>query len=136
MARGIEFRPLTPTSLHGTFNRCGMPMGIKIKGTRIDNVYRVANLSADTDFDFEIEGSHITNAHTIIEVRDRPGLLGLPENTPPEHLLEALRILRESASKPIETRRSLLNETQLFHWLGPTADIVTIGTAMLGLLFK
>jgi len=81
-----------------------------------------------------IDGLEIKNTQSAIEVRDPPGLLqalGLPHDTPPSYLIEALKLLEDSSSLPTEQRIEKLRDSRLIRWLGVGADLVSVGTVLL-----
>lgn len=107
-------------------------MAINIKGFRIDNCH--VGISAPKDANMNIDGLEITNTHKAFELRDPPSLLqslGLPANTPPAYLLEALRILEEARTLAPAARIEKLRESNLVKWLGATADLTGLGATLL-----
>lgn len=57
--------------------------------------------------------------------------LGLPKDTDPEYVKEAIEVLKNNADAPEEAKRYLLSKTKLFQWLGDVSSVVTIGTALI-----
>jgi|GEM_PF-3676599 len=107
-------------------------MALNLKNVRIDNCG--TGISAPKDAHIVADGLEITNTARAIELRDPPGLLqslGLPANTPPQYLIDALKILEAGSALPNEARIERLRESTLVKWLGVTADITGIGTALL-----
>lgn len=107
-------------------------MALNLKNVRIDNCG--TGISAPKDAHIVADGLEITNTARAIELRDPPGLLqslGLPANTPPAYLIEALRILEGASALPERERVNQLRESALVKWLGAVADLTTIGTTLL-----
>jgi hypothetical protein len=107
-------------------------MGINISGFRIDNCH--IGISAPKDANMKIEGLEISNTYKAFELRDPPSLLqslGLPPNTPPVYLIEALRILEGSSKLESAARIEKLRESNLVKWLGVTADLTSLGVTLL-----
>jgi hypothetical protein len=107
-------------------------MGITLKNVTIDNCG--TGISTPSDAIIHADGLVITNTRKAIEIRNPAtllGALGLPENTPPELLIDALRHLRQNSHLPREQRVESLRETQLLKWLGAAADLVGLGQALL-----
>jgi hypothetical protein len=103
-------------------------MALHLKNVRIDNCG--TGLSAPTGAQIFADGLEITNTKQAIELRDPPGLLqalGLPVNTPPEYLVEALKILEGA---PPDERAEMLRESRLVKWLGVTADLTGLVTVL------
>ena len=107
-------------------------MGITLKNVTIDNCG--TGISAPADAKIDADGLVITNTQKAIELRNPAtllGALGLPENTPPELLIDALRHLRQQSQLPRGKRIESLRETGLLKWLGASADLTTLGQALL-----
>lgn len=107
-------------------------MALRLKNVRIDNCG--TGISAPKDAQIHADGLEITNTRRAIELRDPPGLLqslGLPTETPPPHLIEALKLLEGSLTLPQEQRIERLRESSLIKWLGVTADLSGLGTTLL-----
>lgn len=107
-------------------------MALHLINARIDNCG--IGISAPKDAHIVADGLEITNTSRAIELRDPPGLLqslGLPANTPPQYLIDALRILEAEGALPPEARIERLRESSLVRWLGVTADLTGIGTTLL-----
>lgn len=107
-------------------------MALHLKNVRIDNCG--IGISAPKDAQIHADGLEITNTRRAIELRDPPGLLqllGLPPETPPQYLIEALKLLEGSHTLPPEQRIDRLRESSLIKWLGVTADLTGLGTTLL-----
>ncbi len=107
-------------------------MALHLKNVRIDNCG--TGISAPKDAQIHADGLEITNTRRAIELRDPPGLLqslGLPAETPPPYLIEALKLLEGSYALPPEQRIERLRESNLIKWLGVTADLTGLGTTLL-----
>lgn len=107
-------------------------MGLILKDVRIDNCG--TGISAPKDADINVDGLEITNTACAIELRDPHAFLqslGLPKDTPPNYLIEALKILEDSSSQSAGARVEKLRDSSLIKWLGVTADLTGIGTALL-----
>jgi hypothetical protein len=107
-------------------------MALHLKNVRIDNC--CTGISAPKDAHISADGLEITNTTQAIELRDPPGLLqslGLPADTPPQYLIDALKILEGVSTLPTEARIERLRESSLVKWLGVTADLTGIGTILL-----
>ena len=107
-------------------------MAINLKNVRIDNCG--TGISAPKDAHINADGLEITNTKLAIDLRDPPGLLqslGLPYETPPLYLIEALKILEVSSNLPPVERIERLRESNLVKWLGVTADISGLGAVLL-----
>ena len=107
-------------------------MTMFLKDVHIDNCG--TGISAPKDARIHADGLTITNSGRAIEIRDPPGLLqalGLPAATPPEYLIEALRILEGAQALPPERRTEALRESKLIKWLGASADLASIGNVLL-----
>ena len=110
-------------------------MTLNLRNVRIDSCG--TGISAPKDADINADGLEITNTKRGIELRDLPGLLqklGLPPETPQAELIEAYGILKGAASLPQEEREKKFRETNLVKRLGVTADLTTLGTALLSSL--
>jgi hypothetical protein len=57
--------------------------------------------------------------------------LGLPVNTDPEYVKDAIKVLQSNNDAPEDVKRYMLTKTKLFEWLGNTSSIVTIATALI-----
>lgn len=107
-------------------------MALHLKNVRIDNCG--TGISAPKDAHINADGLEITNTARAIELRDPPSLLqslGLPANTPPQYLIEALKIMEGASGLAPEARIERLKKSSLVKWLGVTADLTGIGTALL-----
>ena len=107
-------------------------MTLKLKNVRIDNCGTGISMSIGTQLD--ADGLVITNTRRAIEVREPQSLLqslGLPATTPPEFLIEALRILEGASGLPPNARIQKLSESRLSKWLGVTADLAGLGSVLL-----
>ncbi|MCU8291140.1 hypothetical protein OC525_21635, partial [Vibrio vulnificus] len=105
---------------------------LNLKNVKIDRC--VTGISAPKDAHINADGLEITNTQKAIELRDPPNLmksLGLPENTPPEYLIDAMKILEGNQNLPNNERIDSLQKSSLLQWLGTSADLVTIGTVLL-----
>jgi len=102
-------------------------MALHLKNGWIDNCG--TGISAPNDAQIHADGLSITNTHRAIELRDPPGLLqqlGLPADTPPLYLIEALKLLDSSHTLPQEQRMERLRESRLIKFLSITADLTSI----------
>jgi hypothetical protein len=107
-------------------------MALHLKNVRIDNCG--TGISAPKDAQIHADGLEITNTRRAIELRDPPGLLqslGLPADTPPLYLIEALKLLEDSHTLLPEQRIERLRESSLIKWLGATADLTGLGATLL-----
>ena len=107
-------------------------MALNLKNVRIDNC--CTGISAPKDAHIIADGLEITNTAQAIELRDAPSLLqllGLPEDTPPAYLIEAMKILEGARAFPENERIGQLKESALIKWLGAGADLTTIVTTLL-----
>ena len=107
-------------------------MALHLKNGRIDNCG--TGISAPNDAQIHADGLEITNTRRAIELRDPLGLLqslGLRAETPPQYLIEALKLLEGSHTLPPEQRVEGLRESNLIKWLGVTADLTGLGTTLL-----
>ncbi|WP_223535543.1 hypothetical protein [Pseudomonas sp. GL-B-16] len=78
----------------------------------------------------------IANCNTAIEYRDPPSLissLGLPAETPPKVVLEALKILRSHEKQAPEQRVTLLKKSNIGPFLQGAANATTAATNLLAL---
>jgi len=80
----------------------------------------------------------ITETGTAVEQRDAQlsagdlmRLLGLPGDTPVQHLVEALRIAEEAKGKPRPEQIQAIQTSSLVEWLGSTADITAVAAVLL-----
>lgn len=109
-------------------------MGITIKNCHIENCG--VGISTDNSINLDISGTSIVGCRKAIELRDKPGVLqsiGLPANTPPELLIEALTLLLNYKDQETEPLKDTLLKTKLFNWLDGTANVATILTSLLSL---
>jgi len=107
-------------------------MVINLKNVRIDNCG--TGISAPKDAQINTDGLEIKNTKNAIELRDQPSLLlslGLPNDTPPSYLIEALNILDKHNTLAPAIRIEKLRKSNLIKWLGVTADLTTLGTTLL-----
>jgi hypothetical protein len=92
-------------------------------------------ISAHKDAEMYIDGLNVTNARRAIVLRDEPGLfqkLGLPDDTPPQYLIAALKILEAGSALPDEAPIEQLEGSDLFQWLREVnADVIGIGKALI-----
>jgi hypothetical protein len=105
---------------------------LNLKNVRIDNCG--TGISAPKGAAINADGLEITNTKMAIELRDPPSFmqkLGLPHDTPPQYLIEALRILENNSHLPQEQRVQKLRESKLLKWLGAAADITGLGSVLL-----
>lgn len=105
---------------------------LTLKNVTIDNCG--TGISAPKDALIHADGLKITNTGKAIDLRDPPSLmqsLGLPENTPPAYLVEAIKALEGSKALPVEQRSQALHESRLFKWLGHTANLSGIASALM-----
>ncbi|CAG36445.1 hypothetical protein [Desulfotalea psychrophila] len=105
---------------------------LNLKNVRIDNCG--TGISAPKDAKINADGLEITNTKQAIELRDPPSLmikLGLPENTPPMYLIDAMKILEGNKKLPDKKRIDSLKNSPLVEWLGTAADLATIGCVLL-----
>nr|WP_319537218.1 hypothetical protein [uncultured Vibrio sp.] len=89
--------------------------------------------------DISFEKTRITDNETGVDVfisKEDIIALGLPEDTDPAYVKEAIIILKDNADAPEEVKRYMLSKTKLFEWLGNASSIVTIGTALIQLASK
>ncbi len=89
-------------------------MALHLKNVRIDNCD--TSISAPRDAQIHADGLEITNTRRAIELRDPLGLLqslGLRAETPPQYLIEALKLLEGSHTLPPEQRVEGLRESNL-----------------------
>ena len=107
-------------------------MALHLNNVKIDNCG--TGISAPKDAQIHADNLEITNTLRAIELRDPPGVLqslGLPADIPLEYLVEALKILEGSPTQPVDQRIEGLRESSLMKWLGVTADLTAVGTALL-----
>lgn len=107
-------------------------MPLHLINVTIDNCG--TGISAPHDADIRANGLAITNTNQAIEIKLPQSLreqLGLPQNTPPEYITEALQMMIETKNKSQEERLHIFNTTRLANFLGIGADLVTIGTAFM-----
>jgi len=107
-------------------------MAINLTNVRIHDC--ITGISAPKDAPINAHGLEITNAKCAIELRDPPGLfqsLGLPADTPPQYLIEALKILEGTTNLQQHERIEKLRDSSLVKWLGVTADLTGLGIALL-----
>jgi hypothetical protein len=86
-------------------------------------------ISMPSDAPVEFNGLTIKGCVQAIEMRDPPSLLtslGLPSDTPPQLLIEALNILQANSSSPLENKTEILQTSSLFNWLGASANLTSI----------
>lgn len=105
---------------------------LTLKNVRIDNCG--TGISAPKDAVIHADGLEITNTGKAIDLRDPPSLLqalGLPAGTPPQHLLDAIQLLEANKALPPEQRSQALHSSSLFKWLGNTANLATISSALI-----
>lgn len=99
-------------------------------------------VSAPKDTELSIGDADITNtgiAFCFTEPPPEPTLiqkLGLPADTPPELVMEALEILKEARLLSDEERMTQLRNTGLGKWLEKTASLATVGTALATIISK
>lgn len=96
----------------------------------------VTAVSLGHDHDAEIVDVNI-NAQVGVLVRDKPSLLatlGLPAETAPEIILEALVLLKQSETLPQEDRIAGLRDTRLVNLLGAGTNLVTLYTTLLSFI--
>lgn len=99
----------------------------KFTNIHIENCGTGVSMSSDAPVEFN--GLTIKGCQKAIEMRDPPSLLsslGLPSETPPELLIEALKILQSNSSSPLEKKTEALQGSSLFNWLGASANLASI----------
>lgn len=82
-------------------------------------------------------GTTFNDLGKMLEVRDPPSVyqtLGLPADTPPEVLIEALTLLSAVKDRPIEEQKEALRGSRLVSLLGVGANVATILSALAPLL--
>ncbi|MCX9157287.1 hypothetical protein OPU71_14255 [Niveibacterium sp. 24ML] len=107
-------------------------MAIHLNNVRISNCG--GGISAPKDAEIHANNLEIVNTAQAIELRDPPSILqrlGLPPETPPEYLIEALKILEATNDMPQNERLDRLRESKLIKWLGVTADLTGLGTTLI-----
>ena len=105
------------------------------ENVHIEGFEKGITMPADAPASFD--GLLIKGCKIAIELRDPPSLLekiGLPKDTPPEFLLEAIKIIENSDSSSPKKVEDLLQRSKLFEWLGASANIATISTALFQLM--
>lgn len=112
-------------------------MALNLKNVTIANCG--TGISAPADATINADGLQIFRTALAIELRDPPGLmqrLGLPPNTPPDLVIEALALLKQSEA-PVPQKFEALKESRLTKFVegtGVVANLATIGQALLPLL--
>lgn len=97
-------------------------------------------ISLPNNADAIIDNNGLYGCVTGIEVRDAQSLkglmqqIGLPEDTPPDLLLEALRILLQKTDASPAERQKALESSSLFSW-AEAANKVTVLQAILDLRY-
>lgn len=107
-------------------------MAINMKNIVIDGCY--TGISTHKDADLNVDGLEIKNTKNAIVVRDPRDLLhslGLPRDTPPDHLIEAVRILVAAKTDSPAVRNEKLRESKLVTWLGAVADLAGLAEMLL-----
>jgi len=107
-------------------------MALILNNVRIENCG--IGISAPRDAHIHATGLEITNTKQAILLRDPPTLfqaLGLPSNTPPQYLIEALKILEKNSMHAPAQRIEQLRESRLVKWLGIAADLTGLGTTLI-----
>ncbi|ACV26450.1 hypothetical protein [Kangiella koreensis] len=102
-------------------------MAIKIIDCHIENCG--TGISTDGSVQIDISGTKIIGCKKAIEHRDPPGALqslGLPENTPPNLLVEALEVLLKTQEQGPEKSAEAVSKTRLFEWLGGISNATSI----------
>jgi hypothetical protein len=100
-------------------------MTITIKNARISNC--VVGIVTEGIVDMEISDINIEACSTAIHHQNSPGVLqalGLPANTPPDLLIEALELLlnHQSPKKSLE----VLSKSRLFQGIGNASDATSL----------
>jgi hypothetical protein len=104
----------------------------KKKGPTFKNIHIEGfgiGVSMPADAPAEFDTISIKGCSTAIELRDPPSLfeaLGLPKDTPPVLLIEALNLLSDNVSSSTEEKENTLSQSRLVKWLGSGANIATI----------
>lgn len=102
-------------------------MAIKINGCHIEKCR--TGISSSGDIELDISGTKIINCKKAIELRDPPGVLqslGLPSDTPPNLLKEALGVLLATQKEFPEKAAEAVSKTGLFDWLRDIANSTSI----------
>ena len=60
--------------------------------------------------------------------------LGLPENTPQEYLREVIETLEGLKGHPQDKQIESISDSSLFKWLGHSASVATIGSALISFI--
>ena len=102
-------------------------MVIKINGCHIEGCG--VGISTDGSIDLDISETKIIGCQKAIEQRDRLGAfqaIGLPADTPPDLLIEALKLLLKYEDADPKQSAEALSKTKLFEWLSGTANTTTV----------
>lgn len=109
----------------------GNAMTLYIKGFKATNC--AVGLSTPPDAPLVLDGMEAISSGVGIEIRDRLPLmqsLGLPSDTPPHLLAEVLKALEASPSATPEQKERTVRESELIKWLGATADLLGLASAL------
>ncbi|ENK2915774.1 hypothetical protein [Vibrio alginolyticus] len=93
-------------------------------------------VKAPSSADLSFEKTRIKNNKTGVDIyisKEDIIALGLPENTNPEYVKEAVELLKENHHHDDDVKTLLLSKTKLFQWLGDISSITTIATALIQL---
>ncbi|OLQ70306.1 hypothetical protein BIT28_16400 [Photobacterium proteolyticum] len=91
-------------------------------------------VKAPSSADVSFQKTRFTENTTAVDIyitKEDIIALGLPDNTDPELVKEAVSLLKEHEEAPHEVKSYLLNTTKLFKWLGNISSLTTIGTALI-----
>lgn len=81
-----------------------------------------------------VSNLEVVDTEQAILVRDSPSLLqtlGLPDNTPHEHLVELLQLLKANQGRSSIELAESLRETKLLKFLGVTADLTGLASTFI-----
>lgn len=110
-------------------------MGVIIKGCLISNCGK--GIVASSDIKLRISETVIEKVGVAIEISPPPPKklrqVGLPDNTPIALLAEAVEILKQVQSNIVEVKQAAIAKSKLYSWLGNSASLATVTTAVMDL---
>jgi len=98
------------------------------KGTFI-NTGTVFSVNGGGGADISIDDLVVENCVRFLEERDPPNLLkslGLPDNTPPDYVVDVINALRAQSESTYEERMNTIKESKLWPFFERSSNVMTV----------
>lgn len=88
-----------------------------------------------SDLEMNFGRNSVKDVGEVFNIYDSRGsvlkILNLPENTPVELVAEVVDIIRKNPESSRSVKERIIRKSQLFEWLGASANLVTIATPII-----